>query len=159
MSNRRIPLEDFLIFLKPDPLIALMKYYVSYEVGAIDRASETPYKKRKSYKKHADGKPKKVKISRRTLETSTEEPRVVVAISFDGTVSSKSFLSEPQIHFIVNNSSIPSSTTIYPFIFLNQFTTTLFIFLNKFTSKQCLLNPLFLLPKLLIQMILFHISL
>lgn len=64
---------------------------------------------------HADGRPKKVKTSsfaRRTLATSTEEPKVFVVSPSALIVSSKSASSKTHLHYVNNSSSFPSTTFI-----------------------------------------------
>lgn len=93
ITNRRIPLEDFPIFSKSNPMNVMMNYFASCQAGALDKASKTHSKKRKISMKHDDGRPKMVKtssFSRRTLDTAAEELRVVVATPSAGNVYSKS---------------------------------------------------------------------
>lgn len=98
-------------------MYVLMDYFASCQAGYLDKASETPYNKRKSSMKHDNGRPKKVNTSsstRRTLDTSTEESIVVVVTPFVGIVSSKFIPSETHLHSNDNSSSFPSITLISP---------------------------------------------
>lgn len=56
ICNSRIPLEDFPIFLKPDALDVVIRFFESYLAGAILVAIETTSKKKKEIaKKHSKG--------------------------------------------------------------------------------------------------------
>lgn len=85
----------------------MIDYLASCKVGSQDKAFKTPSKrKRKCSKKHSDGTSKKVKTSssvRRTLDTSTEEPKVVIATSSAGIVSSKFVTFETQFQSVDNS--------------------------------------------------------
>lgn len=117
-SNRRIHLEDFPVFTKQDPLNVLLDYLASCQAGAQNKASKTPYtRKTKSYKKHSDGTSKKVNTSsstRRTLDTSVEEPRAAITTPSAGIVSSKYVPYETQFQSIDNNLSFPYTTILSP---------------------------------------------
>lgn len=95
--KKRIPLEEFPIFLKPYPLDVAVGFLEKCHACAIIAASETTYKKkRKISKKHFERMDKNFKASKETLDTSTEEPRATGATSSAGTTPSKFIPSEAQ---------------------------------------------------------------
>lgn len=108
ISNIRILLEDFSIFINQDPLNVLIHYLVSCQASAQDKTSKNPSnRKKKISKKYSDGTSKKVNTSsssKGTLDTSTKEPRVAVATSFAGTISSKLAPFETKLQSVDNSS-------------------------------------------------------
>lgn len=113
--NRRIPLEDFPIFSKPNPLDVVIGFLENFHVGVILADSETTSKKtRNVYKKHSERIARKFKAARETLDTYTKETIDVGSTSSAGTTFGMFAPSKARLLTIYNISSIPSTTLTSP---------------------------------------------
>lgn len=112
--NKRIYLEDFPIFSKPNPLDVVIGFLENCHACVILAASKTTSeKKRNISNKHSERMAKKFKTAKENLGTSAEESKVVGATSA-GTTYGKSVPSEAHSLFVDTRSSILSTTLTSP---------------------------------------------
>lgn len=132
IHNRRIPLNDFPIFLKPYSLEDAIEFLDKCHTYDILKAyhSISNNKKRKMVKKHSERMAKKFKVAKENLDASAKEPKI------SGATSTGTFVpSNIHLIYVVNSSSIPpplSPHTFQPHIH------TLF---HMFEALVCFCSP------------------